>query len=206
MRGRSQPPARAGPRAPFAFPAIRGRRWPTACASGPSSIAQVPLVASSLLRAARRRGRSRRPARAGGDHRRHARRRQRRSLARSRCTRRSAGSARSSTPTSARTRRVLGITDARALRGARPRAARRHAVSARASRARLRARPAAAAESADAAARHAAGARRPRVLQLLYGSHPYGHLPIGSEASLRGADVRDVRAFHRARFVPSAAT
>jgi predicted Zn-dependent peptidase len=37
----------------------------------------------------------------------------------------------------------------------------------------------------------------------LYGSHPYGHLPIGSEASLRAMDPGDTRTFHRQMYDPS---
>ena len=33
-------------------------------------------------------------------------------------------------------------------------------------------------------------------LRLLYGAHPYGHTPIGSETSLAAMTVDDVRAFH----------
>ena len=33
-------------------------------------------------------------------------------------------------------------------------------------------------------------------IRLLYGTHPYGHLPIGSEESLRASTVEDVRRFH----------
>jgi zinc protease len=43
-------------------------------------------------------------------------------------------------------------------------------------------------------------------LQLLYGDHPYGHLPIGSVASLRALTVDEVRAFHRAAYRPTRAT
>ncbi len=42
--------------------------------------------------------------------------------------------------------------------------------------------------------------------QLLYRAHPYGHLPIGTDTSLRGVSVRDIAAFHRRAFVPSSAT
>jgi predicted Zn-dependent peptidase len=42
--------------------------------------------------------------------------------------------------------------------------------------------------------------------RLLYGSHPYGHLPIGSEASLRASSVDDVRAFHASAYDPRRAT
>ena len=43
-------------------------------------------------------------------------------------------------------------------------------------------------------------------LRLLYGAHPYGHAPIGSEAALASMTVDDVRAFHAAAIRPSAAT
>jgi predicted Zn-dependent peptidase len=43
-------------------------------------------------------------------------------------------------------------------------------------------------------------------LRLLYGDHPYGHLPIGDEPSLQGLRVRDVETFHQASYRPSGAT
>jgi predicted Zn-dependent peptidase len=43
-------------------------------------------------------------------------------------------------------------------------------------------------------------------LRLLYGSHPYGHLAIGLEGSLREIALTDVAAMHLARFVPTGAT
>jgi predicted Zn-dependent peptidase len=43
-------------------------------------------------------------------------------------------------------------------------------------------------------------------MRLLYGSHPYGHTPLGSEASLTALTVDDVRAFHAAQIRPSDAT
>jgi predicted Zn-dependent peptidase len=43
-------------------------------------------------------------------------------------------------------------------------------------------------------------------LRLLYREHPYGHAPIGSEASLTSMRVDDVRAFHARAIRPSAAT
>jgi zinc protease len=43
-------------------------------------------------------------------------------------------------------------------------------------------------------------------LKLLYGSHPYGHSPIGSEAALAGMTVEDVRSFHAASIRPSVST
>jgi predicted Zn-dependent peptidase len=42
--------------------------------------------------------------------------------------------------------------------------------------------------------------------QLLYRNHPYGHLPIGSEGSLRAMTVREIAAFHRRAFSPAQAT
>ena len=43
-------------------------------------------------------------------------------------------------------------------------------------------------------------------LRLLYGEHPYGHLPIGSDAALRTLTADDIRAFHSASYRPSRAT
>jgi predicted Zn-dependent peptidase len=43
-------------------------------------------------------------------------------------------------------------------------------------------------------------------LKLLYGAHPYGHLPIGSEASLAAMTPDDVRGFHAGAIRPSVAT
>lgn len=43
-------------------------------------------------------------------------------------------------------------------------------------------------------------------LRLLYGDHPYGHLPIGSDSSLRALASDDVRAFHHAAYRPTRAT
>ena len=42
--------------------------------------------------------------------------------------------------------------------------------------------------------------------KLLYSDHPYGHLPIGTEASLQAMDLDEVRAFHGAMFDPSRLT
>jgi predicted Zn-dependent peptidase len=42
--------------------------------------------------------------------------------------------------------------------------------------------------------------------QLLYPNHPYGHLPIGTEGSLRAMTLREVGSFHRSTFVPSGIT
>ncbi len=43
-------------------------------------------------------------------------------------------------------------------------------------------------------------------LKLVYGAHPYGHSPIGSEAALASMTVDDVRAFHAGAIRPSVAT
>ena len=42
--------------------------------------------------------------------------------------------------------------------------------------------------------------------QLLYRNHPYGHLPIGSEGSLRSMMIRDITSFHKRAFVPAQTT
>jgi predicted Zn-dependent peptidase len=42
--------------------------------------------------------------------------------------------------------------------------------------------------------------------QLLYRNHPYGHLPIGSEGSLRSLMIRDIAAFHRRACLPARTT
>jgi zinc protease len=42
--------------------------------------------------------------------------------------------------------------------------------------------------------------------QLLYPEHPYGHLPIGTEESLKALTLADVAAFHRRVYTPSVAT
>jgi len=43
-------------------------------------------------------------------------------------------------------------------------------------------------------------------MKLLYPSHPYGHLAIGTDAALRALRLDDVVGFHRATFRPSRAT
>src|SRR6185503_6642616 len=43
-------------------------------------------------------------------------------------------------------------------------------------------------------------------LRLLYGIHPYGHSPIGSETALASMSADDVREFHQRAIRPSAAT
>ena len=42
--------------------------------------------------------------------------------------------------------------------------------------------------------------------RLMYGEHPYGHLPIGDALALGAMALEDVAAFHAARFRPSRAT
>ena len=42
--------------------------------------------------------------------------------------------------------------------------------------------------------------------RTVYGDHPYGHLGLGNEASLRTMTADDVRAFHRRAFGPNGAT
>src|SRR4029453_7103810 len=42
--------------------------------------------------------------------------------------------------------------------------------------------------------------------ELLFKGHPYGHLPIGTEGSLRAMTLRDVTGFHTRVYGPSAAT
>jgi len=43
-------------------------------------------------------------------------------------------------------------------------------------------------------------------LRLLYGTHPYGHLPIGNERALRDIELADVVDFHDAVYRPARAT
>jgi zinc protease len=55
--------------------------------------------------------------------------------------------------------------------------------------------------------RDVAGAVADRAfMKLLYGGHPYGHTPLGSEAALGGLSIDDVRAFHRDHVRPAGAT
>lgn len=42
--------------------------------------------------------------------------------------------------------------------------------------------------------------------ERLYGAHPYGHLPIGTEASLRAMDPEALRGFHREMYDPARVT
>src|SRR5690242_14192071 len=43
-------------------------------------------------------------------------------------------------------------------------------------------------------------------LRLMYGNHPYGHLAIGTEASVRQLTLTDVAAMHDVRYQPSKTT
>jgi predicted Zn-dependent peptidase len=43
-------------------------------------------------------------------------------------------------------------------------------------------------------------------VRLLYGAHPYGHTPLGSQATLANLTVDDVRAFHRMAMRPGEVT
>lgn len=43
-------------------------------------------------------------------------------------------------------------------------------------------------------------------VRLLYGSHPYGHTPLGTDRSLSALTLDDVRTFHREMMCPSDAT
>jgi predicted Zn-dependent peptidase len=52
-----------------------------------------------------------------------------------------------------------------------------------------------------------AGAMADRAFaRVLYGSHPYGHLSLGSEAALNAMTVDDTKALHAAMFTPAGAT
>ena len=43
-------------------------------------------------------------------------------------------------------------------------------------------------------------------LRVLYGTHPYGHAPLGSSAALQRMSVDEAEAFHRGRFQPGGTT
>jgi zinc protease len=43
-------------------------------------------------------------------------------------------------------------------------------------------------------------------VHLLYGEHPYGHLPIGTEASLQAMNVMEAKSFHTRMYDPSRVT
>jgi zinc protease len=52
---------------------------------------------------------------------------------------------------------------------------------------------------------HAPAIAERALARLLYDSHPYGHLSLGSEASLAATSPDDLRGFHRQLFAPAAA-
>ena len=55
--------------------------------------------------------------------------------------------------------------------------------------------------------RDVAGAVADRAfMKLLYGGHPYGHTPLGSETALGRLSIEDVQAFHRDQIRPSGTT
>lgn len=53
---------------------------------------------------------------------------------------------------------------------------------------------------------HASALAERAFARALYGSHPYGHLSIGSEPSLTAMTLDEVRAMHAAHFRPAGAT
>jgi zinc protease len=53
---------------------------------------------------------------------------------------------------------------------------------------------------------HAAALVERAYARVLYGSHPYGHLSLGSEAALTSMTLDHVRAMHTAMFAPSGST
>ena len=53
---------------------------------------------------------------------------------------------------------------------------------------------------------HAAALAERAYARVLYGSHPYGHLALGSEAALTSMTVDGVRAMHAAMFAPGGST
>jgi zinc protease len=53
---------------------------------------------------------------------------------------------------------------------------------------------------------HAPAVAERALMRLLYRDHPYGHLSLGSEASLEATTAHDIRMFHAGAFVPSGAT
>ena len=53
---------------------------------------------------------------------------------------------------------------------------------------------------------HAAAIAERAFARVLYGSHPYGHLSLGSEPALTAMTVDTVRAMHAALFTPAGAT
>lgn len=53
---------------------------------------------------------------------------------------------------------------------------------------------------------HAPAVAERALMRLLYRDHPYGHLSLGTEASLAATTAGELRAFHASAFVPRGAT
>lgn len=53
---------------------------------------------------------------------------------------------------------------------------------------------------------HAAAVAERAFARVIYASHPYGHLSLGSEAALSAMTAADARAMHAAMFVPGGST
>jgi predicted Zn-dependent peptidase len=53
---------------------------------------------------------------------------------------------------------------------------------------------------------HASALAERAYARVLYGSHPYGHLPLGSEASLAAMTLDGLRGMHAAMFAPAGST
>ncbi len=53
---------------------------------------------------------------------------------------------------------------------------------------------------------HAPAVAERAFARLLYRDHPYGHLSLGTEASLEATTADEVRAFHQGTYVPAGAT
>ena len=53
---------------------------------------------------------------------------------------------------------------------------------------------------------HAAAIAERAFARVLYGSHPYGHLSLGSEPALASMTVDATRAMHAALFTPAGST
>jgi zinc protease len=53
---------------------------------------------------------------------------------------------------------------------------------------------------------HAPALAERALARVLYRDHPYGHLPLGTEAALEASTAGELRAFHAGAFVPSGST
>jgi len=53
---------------------------------------------------------------------------------------------------------------------------------------------------------HAPAVAERAFARLVYGTHPYGHVGLGTEASLSAVTLDELRAFHRALYTPAGAT